>query len=384
MTDSAQTNGESMDSARIQDTNGWYEIRGNPISKFGVFPYLGSQIPGAPDPTKIYMVYRPESELSDPECMSSFRLLPWIDEHQFLGSEEDGCTPAEKKGVQGVIGEDIYYDAPHLRANVKVWSEALKNLIESGKKQISAAFRCEYFFESGIFNGQRYDVIQRSMRGNHIALVDEGRVGPDVAVLDSADRKTATCDAGDLTMAEQPENQGGGTGEMTLSQVAEMLKGILPQIQELTGFMQKMKPLEEAEHGEVLDAPAADPVAEDKPAAMDAQIKALQAEVKALKSAKPAAMDSGEVMKAIAARDALVSKLTPHIGAFDHVGMTAEAVAKYGVQKLGIACDSGAEVAALTGYLHGRQAPTASATFTLGHGADSANKPSAIASQLGV
>ena len=34
----------AMDTARIADSNGWPEIKGNPISKVGVFPYLGKQV----------------------------------------------------------------------------------------------------------------------------------------------------------------------------------------------------------------------------------------------------------------------------------------------------------------------------------------------------
>ncbi len=38
--------------------------------------------------------------------------------------------------------------------------------------------------KKGSFNGKMYDFIQRGIRGNHIALVDEARMGPDIAVLD--------------------------------------------------------------------------------------------------------------------------------------------------------------------------------------------------------
>ena len=373
--------GRDTPSNRVPDVNGWYEIKGNPLSKVGVFPYMGEQIGG--EPGRVYRVYRPEEELSDPDCIASFKLVPWVDEHTMLGSEGDGLTPAEQKGVQGVIGEEVYFDYPYLRGNVKLFSDAMKTLIESGKRELSCGYRCQYDFTPGVFEGQQYDAVQRMIRGNHVALVQEGRMGPDVAVLDRADRLTFTCDAGDITMAEQPENGGGG-GEMTLAQLTELVKGIAPQIQELMGFMTKLKPLEEAEHNKSLDAekPVEPPVEKPAEAGMDAQINALKAEIATLK-ARPTGMDSGTVMQQIAARDALVSRLTPFVGAFDHAGMTADAVAKYGVQKLGIACDSGAEIAALNGYLHGRTPPSAGPTFTLG-AADSADKPSALAAQLGV
>nr|WP_244186087.1 DUF2213 domain-containing protein [Xenorhabdus ishibashii] len=47
---------------------------------------------------------------------------------------------------------------------------------------------CGYFFEpdftSGEFNGATYDFVMRNIRGNHVALVKEGRAGPDVYVHD--------------------------------------------------------------------------------------------------------------------------------------------------------------------------------------------------------
>ncbi|MDE9567464.1 DUF2213 domain-containing protein, partial [Xenorhabdus bovienii] len=38
--------------------NGWLEVKDNPISKVGVFDYMGSEI-GAPNPGDLYRVYRP-------------------------------------------------------------------------------------------------------------------------------------------------------------------------------------------------------------------------------------------------------------------------------------------------------------------------------------
>jgi len=49
-------------SAREVDTNGWFEVKNNPLSKVGVFPYRGIQLPNAPDPNAIYQVYRPAEE----------------------------------------------------------------------------------------------------------------------------------------------------------------------------------------------------------------------------------------------------------------------------------------------------------------------------------
>ena len=90
--------------ARTTDQNGWFTVPRNPLSKAGVFPYTKKsvQYPGwENDPAGIIMVYRPESELADPETVNSFKLLPWVNEHTMLGNPEDqpGLTPPEEKGV---------------------------------------------------------------------------------------------------------------------------------------------------------------------------------------------------------------------------------------------------------------------------------------------
>lgn len=177
--------------ARVQDANGWYEVPRNPLSRVGVFPYTkkSTQYPGwEGDPGGIVMVYRPQEELSDPETVQSFRLTPWTDNHAMLGDPEvdPNLTAPEQKGVHGTIGEQLEYDASDrtLYGNVKVWSSSLAAAIEAGKKELSCGFRCVYEFTAGVFEGQPFQAIQRRLRGNHLASVEQGRMGPGVAVLD--------------------------------------------------------------------------------------------------------------------------------------------------------------------------------------------------------
>lgn len=366
--------------ARVPDVNGWYEIQNNPLSRVGVFPYLGESIK-APDPQKVYQVYRPEAELASPDCINSFKLVPWIDDHTMLGSEESGLTPAERKGIQGVIGEQVYYSDGVLYGNIKVFSESMENLIAIGKKELSCGYWCAYDFTPGVYNGQPYDAVQRRIRGNHLALVDEGRMGPEVAVLDCADKITFTFDAAEITAMAEPANEGTGGGvDIEKLTVAEFL-----------ALADKMQPLLDKLRG--TPAPAADeppkpsepsepeaPAATDAPApGMDAKLKALEAEIDALKARKTPTVDSKVVMQDIQARDKLAADLSHHIGAFDHATMTAAEVAKYGVTKLGIPCADGAEQAVLAGYLHGRPAREKGYILT---GDGKGGEPSAIAQYL--
>ena len=61
---------------KIVDENGFWLIKNNPVSKAGVFPYLGRSISPVLDPDKLYNVLRPEEELSSEKTLSSFADSP--------------------------------------------------------------------------------------------------------------------------------------------------------------------------------------------------------------------------------------------------------------------------------------------------------------------
>lgn len=337
-------------SARQLDANGWFEIKRNPISKAGVFPYLGKHIPGA-DPRKMYQVYRPAEELSSPETIESFKLLPWINDHTMLGNGRANTVPAERKGVHGVIGQDVVFEGDTLYGNLKLFSGEHGTVIDSGKRELSSGFRCRYELAPGVFNGQAYTYVQRQIRGNHIASVDDGRMGPEVAVLDSL---SFTFDAKDFQImatedTKKPGEGEGGEKEMTIAELTALVKNIAPKIAELTAAMEALK-ANPAAAAAVEDTTKPDPAVA---AAMDkADRDAAIAE--AIKGVP------GAVMKALAERDALAKKLSDHVGVFDASDMTREQVATYGIEKLGIkdAIPAGNESVYLTAYLSALPAPS--------------------------
>ncbi len=234
-------------SARVEDINGWPEIKDNPLSKEGVFEYRGSQIPGAPDKDKLYRVYRSASELSSPETIESFKLIPWIDNHVMLGREQDGLTRPEQKGIQGVIGQDVYFKDGTLYGNLKLFSSAMKDMIEAGKKELSCGYRCTYDWTPGTWNGQHYDAVQREIRGNHLALVKRGRMGPDVAVLDHSDTSLPfVCDAtnGNTNMPQEPSTTAaasGASGSESLEEMREQFAQVVAKFDDALQAMAALK-----------------------------------------------------------------------------------------------------------------------------------------------
>jgi hypothetical protein len=178
------------------DDSGYWIIKANPISRVGVFDYLGRQIDIDRsmhlDPNRIYKVFRPPEELFSREAVESFEGIPFIDEHEMLG---EGYTPVEKRPSHGTITSvRPSIDQPGaLIADIKIYTRTMKEKIESGKKGLSLGYYCKYEPEVGCYNGQTYDFVQKNIRGNHIALVNKPR--NDVYVCDCAVADVVTFDS---------------------------------------------------------------------------------------------------------------------------------------------------------------------------------------------
>ena len=355
----AEEHASAMDK-REYDTNGWFEVKDNPLSKKGIFQYSGRSISPECEPDRIYNVYRPAEELATEECINSFKLLPWIDNHVMLGSEDEGLTPAEAKGIQGVIGEDVYFDGEYLKGNIKVFSEAMSNLIANGKKELSCGYRCRYEYAPGIYNGEAYDYVQREIRGNHLALVEQGRMGSDVAVLDHF---TFTVDNKELfNMAEENKDVGSEKPTMTLEEVHKFLEEVMPKlakIQELTGQSYGSAGEEAvADEDEMKpdgDTEKPDGEAEDEEGA---EYGAGGQKTEEKEGERGAGMDAAaiavQVERKIAEKSKLYDKLSKHIGAFDHSEMDLDKMAKYGLKKLGVEAPKENRVTFLNAYLQGK------------------------------
>lgn len=344
-------------SARVTDLNGWVEIKGNPITKVGVFPYKGVQIDPEGsmglDPNIIYQVYRPEEELDNQETIDSFKLVPWIDGHVMLG-EGVGLTLPENKGIDGITGQDVYFEFPYLKSNLKVFSSKLPNEIDGNeKKELSIGYRCRYDMQSGVYEGQPYDVIQRKIRGNHVALVEEGRAGSDVAVLDHF---KFTFDSGELTM--NPENEKKDT--VTLQSLQDEMKSMRDELATLRGNSaaaaakdadtDKKEDEEKDKDADVKDedpamfvtkAQSTDEDPKDKEKDKDGMDAAIESHVN---------QKFKKFMRELNSRNALAQELSRYVGSFDHADKTRDEVAQYGVKKLGIQCHAGQEFATLQGY----------------------------------
>lgn len=181
---------DAKPSMRTKDDNGFLHVALTPISKATVNPYLGKEIPFSDehgfDPEKIYYGLRDPKELE--KAADTFNGLPLLLEHHPTDAEN-----LPKEWVVGSMGTDAVYEKPYLKNSMTVTDAQAIGYIEDGTaKEISCSYRFTPDFTAGEFteaDGSKvhYDFVMRDIKGNHVALVPEGRAGHDVKVADGID-----------------------------------------------------------------------------------------------------------------------------------------------------------------------------------------------------
>lgn len=170
-------------SARRIDADGRLHVDRSHISKATVNPYYGKEIPGYEalglQPDTVYRLLRDPVELE--RAAPTFARLPVLSEH--VPVTVDAPRPDL---VVGAIGSEVVFAPPYLDADLCVWDATAIAGIETDKvRELSCAYRYVPVMEPGEFEGQPYDGRMTDIIGNHLALVEVGRAGPDVVVADS-------------------------------------------------------------------------------------------------------------------------------------------------------------------------------------------------------
>lgn len=169
-------------SVRRIDHDGRLHVELTNISKANICPYYGREIPGAEalglKPNTIYRLFRSPDELKKGADTSNNIQLMQV---------HDPVTPEAPKQMKvvGTTGTDAVFEAPYLKNSLAVWVQSAIDLIDSDeKKELSCAYHYVADMTSGTYEGEPYDGVMREIRFNHVALVEQGRAGPDVMVQD--------------------------------------------------------------------------------------------------------------------------------------------------------------------------------------------------------
>lgn len=171
-------------SMRRTDADGHLHVEMTNISKANVCPYYGREIPDwqalGLDANKIYRLWRHPDELR--KGAASFAGKPLLIHHQPTTAEDHA-----QELVVGTVGTDVQFDGTYLKSPLVLWTQDAIDVVESEEqRELSPGYRYRADMTRGHTpEGVAFDGIMRDIKGNHVALVTEGRTGPDVMVADN-------------------------------------------------------------------------------------------------------------------------------------------------------------------------------------------------------
>ena len=232
------------------------------LTRVQVAPYYGREIPDSErlglDPEKIYYGYRPAEELSDPETVRSVIGIPIQLNHHL---DYPDAPPRTRAWVRLGIGE---VHGTYLSNSLHIQdADACARIRDGSMRQLSLAYHYEPEMRSGEWNGQTYDFIMRRIRGQHLALVEEGRAGSSCIVEDHA------LELGEKAMNEETPIKAGDAPEVEETEVR-----IADEIGRLADDLRDLH--ETTETGEIVDNETAVTEDTDKAAKIEAIVEAFK------------------------------------------------------------------------------------------------------------
>lgn len=173
----------AAESVRTIDQDGRMHIAKTPICMAAVNDYRGNEIPGweelGLDPDAIYAMFRDPNEIE--KAASTSNNIQLLDEHVGV----DVNNP-QKDITAGSTGTDAAWDGERLWNSLAVWDAgSIAGIQSEQKRELSPSYRYDPDMTPGEWNGTKYDGRMTNIAFNHIALVEQGRQGPDVCVMDS-------------------------------------------------------------------------------------------------------------------------------------------------------------------------------------------------------
>lgn len=183
--DAALTLAFDRSSVREVDRDGRMRVEVTHLSKACVNPYIGHEIPGwqelGLDPHRIYKLLRDPDELS--KAAPTFNGIQLLKAHKPVSARDH-----QMYDIVGTTGSEAAFEEPYLDNSLFVWTQEGIDLIESELQQeLSCGYHYKPDMTPGRYKGEAYDGVMRDIVGNHVALVKDGRAGPDVMVGDSGD-----------------------------------------------------------------------------------------------------------------------------------------------------------------------------------------------------
>ncbi len=173
----------TFDSPR-RTRDGYMVVRAK-AARSGIYDYAGREVDPQGTrfkPDETVKVYRSEAEVFAKDSVASFLMKPVTNDHPSQAVTADNW----KTHAKGVIGAALR-EGDFLAFDLVLMDAATIADVESGKRELSNGYSSDIEFVDGVApDGQAYQAEMRTIRGNHIAVVDKGRAGPFCRIGDAA------------------------------------------------------------------------------------------------------------------------------------------------------------------------------------------------------
>ena len=183
--------GSQISPNKVETSEGFLICRNVPIARIGDQKYYAHELQLDGDPNREITVHRYEDDVFDQATIASFEGKPVTDTHPSESVAPENFSELAKGHAQNVRREGDY-----IVADLYINDKDLIDQIQSGeKKEVSCGYLCTY-----VPDGDDYK--QTKIRGNHVAVVQKGRAGHEVAIHDTA---AVTAEKGRTLMSKLKE-----------------------------------------------------------------------------------------------------------------------------------------------------------------------------------
>lgn len=179
------------DEIKLTETKEGYLVGNAIATRTGVFQYRKAD-------GSIQRELRLPEDVFSQDTIDSFKLLPITDNHptEFVNADN-----AKALSV-GITGEDVkQFNDSYLLTPLKITDKSAVNTTKGGKRGLSYGYTVDLVKQDGVYKGEKYDYIQKNIRGNHLAIVYQGRAGQEARLrLDSGDAECVIINSTNFTM----------------------------------------------------------------------------------------------------------------------------------------------------------------------------------------
>lgn len=172
--------------AGVRKTRDGYLVAEARIARTGIQNYTAGEL-GIKDrkPTDIIRVYRPADEVFSADAMASLAHRPITIDHP----REPVTADNWKRHSVGTTGGEVMRDGEFVKVPLVLMDKAAITAVDAGKRELSVGYSCNLEMTAGISDsGEAYDAVQRGISGNHLAICDVARGGPQLRIGDQSDQ----------------------------------------------------------------------------------------------------------------------------------------------------------------------------------------------------